>query len=141
MAEQIPTIRKPPQRIIFFDGVCNLCNWSVQTVIRNDKKNKFQFASLQSTFTANFFKQHNFHNTSDSIIYFNGDSFYEKSNAALRISKHLRFPYPVLIAFWIFPAFIRNAFYNWVARNRYKWFGKRESCMIPTSDLKSRFLD
>ena len=117
--------------IVFFDGVCNLCNSSVQVIIRNDKNKIFRFASLQSDFTKQFLTKHQFKITSDSIILFYNSRFYEKSSAALIIAKNLRFPFPLLLIFWIIP----------IAKNRYRWFGKKEFCMIPEPGLKSRFLD
>ncbi len=142
MAKQVPEINSPAvQRIIFFDGVCNLCNRSIQLIIRNDRHQVFYFSSLQSQFAANFFKLHQFDKQTDSIIYWDGNQFYEQSNAALKICRHLKFPYPLLLAGWVIPAFIRNALYAYIARNRYKWYGKQESCMVPSADLRSRFLD
>ncbi|MFI5172679.1 MAG: thiol-disulfide oxidoreductase DCC family protein [Chitinophagales bacterium] len=126
--------------IIFFDGVCNLCNRSVQVILKNDKKNIFFFSSLQSDFAAEFFQEHNYKIRSDSIIFFNGKQFHEKSGAALRIAARLKFPFPLLGAGWILPPFIRNAVYGLIAKKRYSWFGRTESCMIPNPELSSRFL-
>ena len=127
--------------IVFFDGVCNLCNSSVQVIIRNDKNKIFRFASLQSDFTKQFLAKHQFDINSDSIILFYNSRFYEKSSAALIIAKNLRFPFPLLLIFWIIPIPIRNWMYSFIAKNRYRWFGKKEFCMIPEPGLKSRFLD
>lgn len=127
--------------IVFFDGVCNLCNSSVQVIIRNDKNKIFRFASLQSDFTKQFLSAHNYQIKSDSIILFYGSKFYERSSAALIIAKKLRFPFPLLLIFWIIPLPIRNWLYSLIAKNRYRWFGKQESCMIPEAGLKERFLD
>ena len=129
------------KKIIFFDGVCNLCNFSVQTVIRFDKKNNFYFAALQSKFATEFFAVHNFVPKSDSILYWDGKKMSEQSTAALKISKSLSFPVNLFLFFWIFPKPVRDWGYKLIARNRYKWFGKQDSCMIPTPDLKRRFLD
>ncbi len=141
MADELSQIMLSNQPIIFFDGVCNLCNSSVQFVIKNDKHHYFRFASLQSEFTPTFFAEHQFEITSDSIILFYNNKFYEKSSAALIIAKHLSFPVNALIVFWIIPAFIRNWIYTIIAKNRYRWFGKKDSCMIPAPELKSLFLD
>jgi len=127
--------------IVFFDGVCNLCNNSVQIIIRNDKNKNFRFASLQSDFTKQFFLEHQFQRKSDSIILYYESKFYHKSSAALLIAKNLRFPFPLLLIFWLVPAPIRNWVYSLIAKNRYRWFGKQDSCMIPAPGLKSRFLD
>jgi len=128
-------------KIIFFDGICNLCNSSVASVIRHDHKNIFKFASLQSEFTASFFSRHHYTISSDSIIYWDGQRFYDGSGAVVRIAAKLSFPVKFLAAFRIIPPFIRNWGYNIIARNRYRWFGKKDSCMVPTPELKSKFLD
>lgn len=142
MADEVSEIEKDAhKKIIFFDGVCNLCNFSVQTVIRFDKKNNFYFAALQSKFATQFFAAQKFSPKSDSIIYWDGNNISERSTAALKISGHLSFPANLLLFFWIFPRPVRDWGYNMIARYRYKWFGRRESCMIPTPELKSRFLD
>ena len=127
--------------IIFFDGVCNLCNNSVQLIIRNDKNKIFRFASLQSDFTRQFLKEHQYKTNSDSIILYYNSRFYERSTAALLIAKKLRFPFPLLLVFWIIPLPVRNWAYSFIAKNRYRWFGKQESCMVPEAGLKGRFLD
>ncbi len=128
------------EKIVFFDGVCNLCNSTVQWLIKHDKNNQLKFSSLQS----NYAQQHI---TSpellkiDSIMYLVDGKFYVKSGAVLRILKSLPFPYSLGIVFLIVPTFISNFVYDWVAKNRYKWFGKRASCMIPTQELKGKFLE
>lgn len=127
--------------IIFFDGVCNLCNGAVQKVLKNDTKAKFSFASIQSAFTAEFFEVNGFQNNADTIILFYKGKFYTKSTAALMVAFHLKFPYPLFTFFRIFPSFLRDPIYDFIARNRYKWFGKQESCMIPERQWKARFLD
>ncbi len=142
MAEQIPILDiYNDKKIIFFDGVCNLCNSSIQLIIKNDKRNIFSFSSLQSQFAINFFFQHHYKRKTDSIIYWNGQRFYEQSTAALKICRHLKFPYPIFLTGWVIPVFIRNAIYAYIARNRYKWYGIQESCMVPSAELRSRFLD
>lgn len=128
------------QHIIFFDGYCNLCNRSVQLVIKNDRRNIFKFAPLQAEKTVFFLQEKKFQTNSDSILYWNKKQFYSESSAALRIAWHLKFPFPLLIIFYLVPAFLRNPVYRYIARNRYKWFGKQESCMIPSPELKSKFL-
>lgn len=127
-------------RIIFFDGVCNLCNRSVQIVLRNDKQKIYRFAALQSEFAQQFFAAHQFVRKTDSIVLFDNGRFYTESTAGLRVAVRLRFPYPLFGALFIFPAFLRDPVYRWIARNRYKWFGRRDSCMIPGPDTAARFL-
>lgn len=125
-----------------FDGICNLCNASVQFIIRRDPAGKFKFTSLQSE--AGQEMMHKYALKPDSlysiILIQNGRAF-ERSEAVLRIAKGLTKPWPVLFyIFRIVPSFIRDAFYNMISKNRYRLFGKRDACMIPTSDLQSRFL-
>lgn len=128
-------------RIILFDGVCNLCNAAVQYVIKHDKKKLFHFASLQSEAGQMFLKKHFLSSTDfNSFILVYEDKIYSKSTAALMVAKNLDGAIKLLSGFIIVPVFIRDAVYNLIARNRYKWFGKKDNCMIPTPDLQSRFL-
>ena len=128
--------------IILFDGVCNLCNSSVNFIIKHDKKEHFKFASLQSDAAKEILLQYNSKkNKLDSIILVENGVIYEKSTAALIISKRLSGSIKLLYGFIIIPKFIRDWVYNYIAKNRYKWYGKQESCMMPTDKLKSRCLD
>jgi predicted DCC family thiol-disulfide oxidoreductase YuxK len=128
--------------VVLFDGVCNLCNRAVQFIIKRDKKNQFRFASLQGKYGQELLKKFNLPvNDFNSFILVEGDRFYTRSTAALRMLKQLDGGWKWMYAFIIVPPFIRNAVYNWIAKNRYKWFGKREECMIPTPQLKEKFLD
>lgn len=127
--------------IILFDGVCNLCNSSVQFIINRDKKNIFRFASIQSEVGTNLLKLYNFDlSITDSIILIENGKAYSRSTAALRISKRLSGLYCLLYVFIIVPPFIRNAIYDLVAKNRYKWFGKKKECMVPTEEMRSKFI-
>ena len=129
-------------KIVLFDGVCNLCNNSVQFILKRDKKKKFLFASLQGKFGQEVLKKHNFSTESlNTLILMEGDKIFTRSTGVLRMMKHLGGGWSLLYGFIIFPAFIRDAVYNWVSKNRYKWFGKKDECMIPTAELKARFLD
>lgn len=127
--------------IILFDGICNLCNSSVDRVIRWDRKKVFRFASLQSEFAKNLLN-----NTSvnprdlDSIVYFHQGKVKQKSNAVMAIVLKLGFPYSLLYVFKLVPRFLRNYVYDIVARNRYQWFGEKETCRIPTEEEKSLFM-
>ena len=127
--------------IIFFDGVCNLCNGAVQFVIERDKNNLFKFAALQSDFAklelAKFALRVE---EGSSFVLLEDGKVYEQSTAALRVARKLKGLWPLLYGFIIVPAFIRNAVYSLIARNRYKWFGKKESCWVPTPQLKDKFL-
>jgi predicted DCC family thiol-disulfide oxidoreductase YuxK len=127
--------------IILFDGICNLCNGAVQYVIKHDAEAVFQFASLQSEAGQNLLQQYNLpKNNFNSFVLIEEDKVYTKSTAALKVAKQLNGGIKLLYGFIIVPAFIRNGVYNIIASNRYKWFGKKNECMIPTPSLQSRFL-
>ncbi len=129
------------EAIILFDGVCNLCNSSVQFVLKHDNKNQFLFASLQSDAARNLLLQFNRENDKMmSLVLLEDDRFYEKSTAALRIGKKLRAPWNFLYFFIIIPKAIRDLVYNFIAKNRYKWFGKRDSCLTYNGEYKNRFI-
>jgi predicted DCC family thiol-disulfide oxidoreductase YuxK len=128
--------------VILFDGVCNLCNASVQFIIKRDKKQIFRFAALQSQFGQKVVDSFNLSEKKiDSVILLENNSVKIKSEAALRIAKQLGGIYSLLYVFIILPKFIRNSVYDLIARNRYSWFGKQESCMIPTPELKRLFIE
>ena len=129
--------------IILFDGVCNLCNTSVNFIIKKDKKNKFMFTSLQSDVAKKLLLQFNSKindNNLDSIVLIKQNKIYYKSTAALIIGKELKFPYNLSFLFIIIPKFIRDFIYDVIAKNRYKWFGKKDTCIIPSEDELNRFL-
>lgn len=129
------------KKIILFDGVCNLCNGSVVFIIKRDKKDLFRFAAIQSDEGQELIQKHNIDTSKvDSILLIDGERYFSKSTAALKIARHLSSGYPLLFGFMILPRFFRNWVYDLIARNRYKWFGKKESCMIPTAVLKAKFL-
>ena len=129
--------------LILFDGVCNLCNTSVLYVIKHDKNNTFVFAPLQSTIGQQIITKYSLDSSkTDSILLYSPNKGLKvKSTAALHIAKRLGLPNNLLSAFLIVPAFIRNWVYDFIAKNRYKWYGKKESCMIPTPELKAKFLE
>lgn len=130
------------QPIIFFDGVCNLCNSSVNFVIDRDPKGKFKFAALQSDQARAILNGTSIRPEDlESIVFYDGQKTFRKSRAALEIARRMKGLWPVLYVFIIFPGFLRDIVYDFIARNRYKWFGKREACRVPTPELKSRFLD
>jgi len=132
---------KNTDRIVLFDGVCNLCNSSIVFIIQRDPKNLFKFAALQSEPGLKLIKKYNIDTSStDSILLIEGNKCYVKSTAALRITRHLSGGWPLLYGLIIFPVFMRNWGYDFIARNRYKWYGKKDSCMIPTPELKEKFL-
>jgi predicted DCC family thiol-disulfide oxidoreductase YuxK len=127
--------------VVLFDGICNLCNAAVKFLIKRDKKNLFRFASLQSTFGQSVLQK--FHLSGEplnSFILFEKGKVYQRSTAALMVTKQLSGGWPLLYAFIVVPRFIRNAVYDLIANNRYKWFGKKDSCWIPTPALQSKFI-
>jgi predicted DCC family thiol-disulfide oxidoreductase YuxK len=128
--------------IILFDGVCNLCNGAVQFVIKRDNKNQFLFASLQSGEGKQILEDRNFPmNKMDSFFLIENGKVYDKSTAALKVLKKLSGPWSLLYGFIIVPRFIRDGVYNWIAKNRYQWFGRKDECMIPTPELRAKFLN
>lgn len=130
------------EHIVLFDGVCNFCDSSVQFIIRKERKPILKFASLQSPTGQSLLKKFNLDPTKiDSVVFVSGEKVYLKSTAALYLVKRLKGLYPLLFGFIIVPPFIRNAVYDWVARNRYKWYGKKDVCMIPTPEIRARFVD
>jgi predicted DCC family thiol-disulfide oxidoreductase YuxK len=130
------------EHIVLFDGVCNLCNSGVQFIIKKDKKNLFKFAALQSEFGQEILGNYDISTKNmDSFVYVHKGRAYTKSTAALKIARELKRGWQLFYVFIVIPAFIRNLFYDLVAKNRYKWFGKKDSCMIPTPELKAKFLD
>lgn len=128
--------------VVFFDGVCNLCTGSVQFIIKHDPQHLFRFASLQNETGQQLLQRFNLPTAEfGSFILFEKGKVYTKSSAALRVTKKLNGPWPVLSALMIVPPFIRNAVYNLISRNRYKWFGKKEACWIPGRELTDLFID
>lgn len=124
--------------IVFFDGVCNLCDHTVQFIIRHDKKKQFRFAALQSPLGAEFMAAHQLKGNS-VVLYYRG-KYYQKSAAAMKIAGLLGGRWSLLGAGYILPGFIRDALYDFIARNRYKWFGKQDACMIPGPGVRALFL-
>ncbi|HRE41199.1 MAG TPA: thiol-disulfide oxidoreductase DCC family protein [Ignavibacteria bacterium] len=131
-----------PEYIILFDGVCNFCNSTINFLIDRDKENKFKFGALQSDAGQYYLKKFGLNTDDfDTFVLVNGDKFYTKSTAALKISKELPGLYKLLYAFIIIPPPLRNLVYDFIAKNRYKIFGKTDSCRMPTPELKAKFLN
>lgn len=127
--------------IVLVDGVCHFCQGLTKWIIKRDPEGKYHFASLQSDVAKELLAKGNLSTDSmETFVLIENGKYYTRSTAALRLAKGLKFPYPLLYVFIIVPKFIRNAVYNWVARNRYRWFGKDEACMLPTPEIKDRFL-
>jgi len=130
------------ERVIFFDGICNLCNASVQFAIERDKKNLFKFTALQGEYAKAVLPKFNVDLSQlNSIILLEDGQLYTKSTAALKIARKLNGLWPTLYVFILVPKFIRDWFYDIIAKNRYKWWGRQESCWLPTPELKQRFID
>ena len=132
----------PPFSLILFDGYCNLCSGTVQFILKHDRKAKFRFASLQSEYGKTILQKHRLPTDSfGTFVLVESDIVFTKSTAALRIVKSLTGMWPLLYVAIIIPRFLRDAIYNLVARNRYKWFGRRDSCWLPKIDWRERFMD
>ncbi len=127
--------------IILFDGLCNLCNATVQFILRWENKENINFANLQSDFGKKKLLKHSLPTEDfDTIVLLEGENIYFRSNAILGILSYLKFPWPLLKIFYSIPPSIRDSLYTWIANNRYSWFGRSEQCILPNSNLESRFL-
>jgi predicted DCC family thiol-disulfide oxidoreductase YuxK len=128
--------------VILFDGVCNFCNGAINLVLKQDRHDQFRFAPLQSVAGQQLLRQHQLPvNDFESFVLVMDGKIYQKSTAALKVMRRLPWVWQPLQLFWIVPRPLRDAVYAFVARNRYRWFGKKESCMIPTPQMRARFLD
>lgn len=135
---RIPAEEHP---VILFDGVCNLCNGFVQFVIRRDSQGLFRFASLQSPAGAELLRQHGLQTDQlSTMVVVIGDRTFVRSDAALEVCSRLSWPWKWLAMLKALPSGLRNRGYDFLARNRYRFFGKRESCLLPTPELRKRFL-
>ncbi|MGI9560029.1 MAG: thiol-disulfide oxidoreductase DCC family protein [Flavobacteriaceae bacterium] len=126
--------------IVFFDGVCNLCQGSVRYLIKHDKKGVLKFASLQGNYAKDFVNETEIQSM-QSIMFFDGKMLYKKSTAVLKLSRLLGGWHQLLLLGYILPRFVRDWLYNIVAKNRYRWFGKKDQCMLPSKGFENRFLD
>ena len=130
----------PP--LILFDGVCNLCAWAVRFIIKRDPRGTFRFTALQSELGQRLLAQHHIDPAStDSFVLIEDGAAYTESTAALRVARRLRGAWPLCFAAIILPRFVRDPVYRFIARQRYRWFGKQNSCLVPTAELRARFLD
>ncbi|WP_128546649.1 thiol-disulfide oxidoreductase DCC family protein [Larkinella soli] len=128
--------------VILFDGVCNLCNSAVNFVIDHDRKGRFRFASLQSETGRRLLAQcPPAEGPVDSVVLIRNGRSFVRSDAALEIARHLGGAWPLLTVFKLVPRFVRDAVYEAVARNRYRWFGRTDACRVPAPALKARFLE
>ncbi|MBN8851009.1 MAG: thiol-disulfide oxidoreductase DCC family protein [Sphingobacteriales bacterium] len=128
--------------IVLFDGVCNLCSRSVQFILKRDRRGIFRFASLQSSLGQSLLQQSGLPTDGlDSFVLIDNGKIYTRSSGALRVLKRLGGLLSLLYGLWIVPRPVRDKLYDWVARNRYRWFGKEDSCWLPRPEWKERFLD
>lgn len=131
------------ERVVFFDGVCNLCNGTVQFILDRDPRGLFQFAPLQSDIATKMLGERGVvvdKSAPDSVLLLEGDRVYARSDAALRITRHLGAAWPLFAGFLIVPRFLRDLVYGFIARHRYRWFGRTDACRVPTPALRARFL-
>jgi len=128
--------------IVLFDGVCNLCNSSVQFILKRDRKKKFRFASMQSEPGQALLKKKGLPlEKFDTFVLIQNGKAYTQSTAALRTLRQISWPWPLLYPLILVPAFLRNAVYTFIARRRYRWFGKKDSCALPKPEWRDRFLE
>ncbi len=127
--------------IVLFDGVCGLCNSSVNYIIDHDHKDAFRFAPIQSEIAKKLLEPHGISNeTLNSIILIHKNKVYQKSDAVLIIVRYLKGISKVLVLGYVVPRFLRNILYDFIAKRRYKWFGKYDACRMPTPEMKAKFL-
>lgn len=142
MTKHWTTVLKAGKSLVLFDGVCNLCNGIVQFLLKRDPGERFVFASLQSA-TGQSILEH-FHlpaSEMKSLVLIEKDQVYLRSDAALQIARRLNGLWPLLYAGWIIPRPVRHRIYDWIATNRYRWFGQSEQCLLPKPEWKERFLE
>jgi predicted DCC family thiol-disulfide oxidoreductase YuxK len=138
-AAAAPAAKAAP--IVLFDGVCNFCNSSIQFILRRDRSRAFRFAALQSEAGRRLLQQFRLpEDDLESMVLIEDGRAYHRSAAGLRIARRLGWAWPLLYGLIVLPPFLRDAVYNLIARNRYRWFGKQDQCMIPTPDVRDRFL-
>jgi len=126
--------------VILFDGVCNLCNGTVDFLLKRDRKKQFRYAALQSETGKALIQKYHFSEQTDSVILIKLNKAYFESDAAIEIANMLPYPWRLGIVFKIIPKYVRNKIYKWVAKNRYRWFGKRKTCRIPTPEENEFFM-
>jgi len=128
--------------IVLFDGMCNLCNGAVRFIIARDKQRYFRFASLQSACGQRLLQSDEVDKRRlDTIVLVQCNRVYTKSTAALQIVRHLNLPWRLFSVLFIIPKPLRDALYDWIAFNRYRWFGQRDVCLVPTLDIQARFVN
>jgi predicted DCC family thiol-disulfide oxidoreductase YuxK len=129
-------------KVVYFDGVCNLCSGAIQFILKRNSKENLKFASLQSVYGQTVVKELGLNQLDfETIIYQEGNQFYQKSDAILKIAKELDGAWKLVSVLKVFPKFIRDGVYGFIGRNRYNFFGKKDQCWLPTPALKARFLN
>lgn len=132
---------KVPDNVVFYDGGCNLCNSTVQFILKRDKKSSYFFSQIGGKTYQKLFEKHSEFRLVDSILFYHKKELYAKSSAALKIIIGLGGIWRLFSVFWLIPLPIRDFFYDKIAANRYKVFGKRDSCTVPDSSILDRFVD
>lgn len=141
MTERHGETNQDAERIVLVDGVCHLCQGLTRFIIERDPHAKFRFASLQSDVGAELLRKGGLPvDEVDTVVLIENGNYYVRSAAVLRIFRQMRRPWPLLYAFAFVPLPLRDRMYRYVARNRYRWFGQEEQCMLPTPELRKRFL-
>jgi predicted DCC family thiol-disulfide oxidoreductase YuxK len=134
--------KEPVSPVVLFDGYCNLCSRSVAFILRRERSDVFRFASLQSEYAQGLLERMGIGDEApDSVILVEGDRWYTRSTAALRITRKLRRLWPLVYGLVIIPRFIRDPLYDWIARNRFRWFGRRQTCFVPHRSVRHKFPD
>ena len=143
MCDPTPSARPSAKRdpIVLFDGVCNLCSGAVRWIIARDAAAEIRFASLQSAVARELLAARGLLAIPDSLVLIDEAGVHLRSDGAIRLARHLGFPWSLAIVAKLVPRSIRDALYNWIVRNRYRWFGRKATCMVPTPELRARFLD
>jgi predicted DCC family thiol-disulfide oxidoreductase YuxK len=130
------------EAILLVDGVCNLCNALVRFIVRRDPRGTIRYASLQSETAQTLLQKHGAPDSNlDTVVLLESDRVFVRSTAVLHVFRHLTYPWPLLFALMVIPRSWRDRIYDAVARRRYKWFGRRDACMVPSTDVRHRFLD
>ena len=141
MTNKLKTGAEKEKPLLLFDGYCNLCSGSVVFIIKREKRDTFRFASLQSKFAQELLSKLNSDgNIPDSIVLVEADEMHYKSKAALKVARRLKFPWPLFYIFIVIPPFIRDWMYDFIAKRRYRWFGKKQQCFLPQKDVQHKFL-
>ncbi len=131
---------KEQNPIILFDGICNLCNGTVDFLLKHDCKKQFRFASIQSEAAQLLFRKSQIPDDTDSVVLIKSNQVFIESDAVIEIARMLHFPWKMIVIFRIVPKKMRDYIYRWIARNRYQWFGKRDDCRLPDPTENESFI-